>query len=117
MRIWVREGFEHGLQQPDLDDLVGVASAQEAVPESAPLQVDPEAQAEVVHQVRRERILRDSARRQFVVTLFFAPALGRGLGHELQDSWSWEMWGPVLCFCTIWGLAALIGHHRRGAFA
>lgn len=56
---------------------------------------------------------RYSARRQVVTTLLLAPALGRGLGHELQDSWSWEMWGPVLCFCTIWFFAALEGHRRR----
>ncbi len=56
---------------------------------------------------------RYSARRQVITTLLLAPALGRGIGHELRDSWSWEMWGPVLCFCTIWFLAALEGHRRR----
>lgn len=54
-----------------------------------------------------------SARRQVVTTLLLAPAIGRGLGHELDDSFSWEMWGPVLCFCTIWFFAALEGHRRR----
>jgi hypothetical protein len=56
---------------------------------------------------------RYSARRQFWATLLLAPALGRGIGHELQNSWSWEMWGPVLVFCTIWFVAALLGHRRR----
>lgn len=60
--------------------------------------------------------IRYSARRQFVVTLLLAPALGRGIGYELDNSFSWEMWGPVLCFCTIWFLAALEGHRRRGGF-
>lgn len=57
-------------------------------------------------------VIRYSARRQFLVTLLFAPALGRGFGHELDDSWSWEFWGPVLCFCTIWFIAAVIGYRR-----
>lgn len=56
---------------------------------------------------------RYSARRQFAVTLVLAPALGRGIGHELQDSWSWEMWGPVLVFCTLWFLVAIAGFVRR----
>ena len=53
-----------------------------------------------------------SARRQFLTTLLVAPALGRGIGHELDDSWAWELWGPLLCFCTIWFLAAIEGHRR-----
>lgn len=57
-------------------------------------------------------VIRYSARRQFLTTLLVAPALGRGLGHELDDSWSWEFWGPVLCFCTIWFVAAVIGSRR-----
>lgn len=57
-------------------------------------------------------VIRYSARRQFLTTLLFAPALGRGMGHELDDSWSWEFWGPILCFCTIWFIAAVIGHRR-----
>lgn len=59
------------------------------------------------------RLVRYSARRQFLTTLLFAPALGRGIGHELQDSFSWELWGPVLCFCTIWFFAAIAGHRLR----
>lgn len=58
-------------------------------------------------------VVRYSARRQFLTTLAVAPALGRGIGHELDDSFSWELWGPVLVFCTIWFLAALAG--RRNA--
>lgn len=58
-------------------------------------------------------VIRYSARRQFLTTLLFAPALGRGIGHELDDSFSWELWGPVLCFCTIWFFAAIEGNRRR----
>lgn len=61
------------------------------------------------------QLVRYSARRQFLTTLLFAPALGRGIGHELQDSFSWELWGPVLVFCTIWFFAAIAGHRRRTA--
>ena len=59
------------------------------------------------------KLLRYSARRQFLTTLLVAPALGRGIGHELADSFSWELWGPVLCFCTIWFFAAIAGYRRR----
>ena len=59
-------------------------------------------------------VWRYSARRQFLTTLLVGPALGRGIGHELDDSWSWELWGPLLCFCTIWFFAAIEGHRRRG---
>ncbi len=61
------------------------------------------------------RIVRYSARRQFLTTLLLAPALGRGIGHELDDSFSWELWGPVLVFCTIWFFAAIEGNRRRAA--
>ena len=59
------------------------------------------------------QLVRYSARRQFMTTLLVAPALGRGIGHELADSFSWELWGPVLCFCTIWFFAAIAGYRRR----
>jgi hypothetical protein len=62
------------------------------------------------------QMIRYSARRQLWSTLVLAPALGRGLGHELDDSFSWELWGPVLVFCTIWFFAAIAGHRRRGMF-
>jgi hypothetical protein len=62
------------------------------------------------------QVIRYSARRQFWSTLVFAPAFGRGLGHELDDSFSVELWGPVLVFCTIWFFAAIAGHRRWGAF-
>ena len=55
---------------------------------------------------------RYSARRQMIVTLALGPALGVGFAHELDDRWSWEFWGPVLIFCTIWFFAALIGRHH-----
>ena len=59
------------------------------------------------------QLVRYSARRQLLTTLLVAPALGRGIGHELQDSFSWELWGPVLCFCTIWFFAAIAGYRLR----
>lgn len=49
-----------------------------------------------------------SARRQIVTTALLAPALGRGFGYELSQTWSWEFWGPVTTFCTIWFLATLM---------
>ena len=58
-------------------------------------------------------VIRYSVRRQGVTTALLAPALGRGLGHELAQTWSWEFWGPVLTFCTIWFFAALAGRRRR----
>jgi len=58
-----------------------------------------------------------SARRQVITTALFAPALGRGFGHELSDSWSPEFWGPVLVFCSIWFLAALGGQRLRKSHA
>jgi hypothetical protein len=51
-------------------------------------------------------VVRYSATRQTIVTLLMAPALGQGFAHELDDSWSWEFWGPVLVFCTLWFVAA-----------
>ena len=56
-----------------------------------------------------------SVRRQTVATLLLAPALGRGIGYELDDSWSWEFWGPVLVFCTIWFLTTIVGRSREGS--
>lgn len=50
-----------------------------------------------------------SARRQVITTALLAPAVGRGLGYELTDTWSWEFWGPVLTFCTIWFIATMAG--------
>ena len=58
-------------------------------------------------------VLRYSARRQVAVTLMLAPALGSGFAHELADSWSWEFWGPVIVFSTLWFFAALEGRRRR----
>lgn len=58
-------------------------------------------------------VIRYSARRQVVTTALLAPALGRGMGHELAQTWSWAFWGPVLTFCTIWFVAALAGRRRR----
>lgn len=54
-----------------------------------------------------------SARRQVLTTALLAPAVGRGLGYELTDSWSWEFWGPVLTFCTLWFVAATAGPLRH----
>jgi uncharacterized membrane protein len=50
-----------------------------------------------------------SARRQAIVTAVLAPALGRGFAHELENSWSWEFWGPVLVFCTLWFASTVAG--------
>ncbi len=58
-------------------------------------------------------VWRYSSHRQLITTLVLAPALGRGMAHELDDRWSWEFWGPVLVFCTIWFFAALEGRRRR----
>jgi DNA-directed RNA polymerase subunit N (RpoN/RPB10) len=58
-------------------------------------------------------VIRYSARRQVITTALLAPALGRGFGHELAQTWSWEFWGPVFTFCTVWFVAALIGWQRR----
>jgi hypothetical protein len=55
------------------------------------------------------RVIDYSARRQTIATLMLAPALGRGMAHELDDSWSWEFWGPVLVFCAAWFIATLVG--------
>lgn len=54
-----------------------------------------------------------SVRRQVATTVLLAPALGRGFGHELDERWSGAFWGPVLTFCTIWFLAAMVGRSRR----
>ena len=56
------------------------------------------------------RIIDHSARRQMIATVLLAPALGRGMAHELADRWSWEFWGPVLVFGTVWFIAALVGN-------
>lgn len=57
-------------------------------------------------------MIRYSARRQLITTMMLGPALGAGIAHELRDSWSWEFWGPVLVFCTLWFGAALEGRRR-----
>ena len=57
---------------------------------------------------------RYSARRQVAVTAVVAVAYGRGLGLELQDSWHWLFWGPILLFGTAWFTAAMVGRRRRG---
>ncbi|MEM9520743.1 MAG: hypothetical protein AAGA37_15595 [Actinomycetota bacterium] len=62
--------------------------------------------------LEQTKVVTYSARRQVVTTALLAPALGRGFGYELNHTWSWEFWGPVLMFCTIWFAAALIGRHR-----
>lgn len=56
---------------------------------------------------------RFSARRQVIVTLLLGPGLGAGFAHEIDDRWSWQFWGPVLMFCTLWFVAALAGRRRR----
>jgi len=58
-------------------------------------------------------LIRYSTRRQVSTTAILAPAFGRGLAHELDDSWSGEFWGPVFTFCTIWFFAALAGRRIR----
>lgn len=60
-------------------------------------------------------LIRYSARRQTIATVLLAPALGRGFAHELDDSWSWEFWGPVLVFCTLWFLSTLAGRATMNA--
>lgn len=57
--------------------------------------------------------VRYSAARQMIVTLIMAPALGQGFSHELDDSWSWEFWGPVLVFCTLWFVSTAATRSRR----
>ncbi len=51
-------------------------------------------------------------RRQVAVTALVGLAFGRGLSYEIDDRWSWEFWGPVLVFCTIWFLAAVTRAQR-----
>ena len=58
-----------------------------------------------------------SARRQVVTTALLAPALGRGFGYELTDTWSWEFWGPVFTFCTIWFVATMVGRSQQANLA
>ena len=48
-----------------------------------------------------------NAWRQTIVTALVALALGRGLRYEIDDRWSWNFWGPVLVFGTIWFVAAV----------
>lgn len=52
------------------------------------------------------------ARRQVVVTLAVAVALGRGLALEFDDRWSPTFWGPVVVFGSIWFLAAASAARR-----
>jgi len=58
-------------------------------------------------------VVRYSARRQILVTVLIALALGRGFAFELESRWSWEFWGPVLVFGTAWFVAAVIGNRRH----
>ena len=58
-------------------------------------------------------VIRYSARRQLITTAMLAPALGRGMGYELADTWSWEFWGPVIVFCNVWFWATTAGKRRR----
>ena len=51
-----------------------------------------------------------SPRRQVAVTLLVAVALGRGLSYEMANRWSWEFWGPLLVFGTVWFVSAVVGH-------
>lgn len=53
------------------------------------------------------------ARRQVVVTLAVAVALGRGLALEFDDRWSPVFWGPVIVFGSIWFLAAASAARAR----
>ncbi len=62
--------------------------------------------------LEQTKVVAYSARRQVITTALLAPALGRGMGYELDDSWSWEFWGPVLVFCTTWFAATLAGRAR-----
>ena len=58
-------------------------------------------------------LLRYEPRRQTVVTIVLAAAVGRGFHAELTDRWSWTFWGPVLVFGTSWFIAAVIGWRRQ----
>lgn len=62
-------------------------------------------------------VIRYSARRQILVTVLIALALGRGFAFELESRWSWEFWGPVLVFGTAWFAAAMIGGRCRSPSA
>lgn len=57
-------------------------------------------------------LVRYHPRRQLVVTLVVALALGRGLSYEMTSRWSWEFWGPLLVFGTVWFAAAAAGQLR-----
>jgi hypothetical protein len=59
------------------------------------------------------RGIRYSARRQALVTMLVAPALGRGLAYELDDRWHRYFWGPVLVFGTAWFAAAVYEYQQR----
>jgi hypothetical protein len=58
--------------------------------------------------------LRYSARRQVLATISVALPLGRGLSYEFASRWSWEFWGPLLTYGSIWFTAAAVGHRRYG---
>ena len=58
-------------------------------------------------------LYRYRARRQVLVTVILAPAVGRGIVAEYRDQWSWTFWGPVLVFGTVWFCAAVLGWFRR----
>jgi hypothetical protein len=49
---------------------------------------------------------------QVATTLLAAVAFGRGLGYELLDRWSSELWGPIVVFGALW-FAATVAAQRR----
>lgn len=51
-------------------------------------------------------------RRQVIVTVAVAVALGRGLALEIDTRWSPTFWGPVVVFGSIWFLAAASAARR-----
>jgi len=56
---------------------------------------------------------RYSVRWQVATTLVAGLAFGKALGHELEQRWSSEFWGPIAVFGGLWFFASLIGHRRR----
>lgn len=52
-------------------------------------------------------------RRQAIVTIILAAAVGRGFYAELTDQGSWLFWGPALTFGPLWLTAAVVGWLRN----